>query len=98
MDEVAELFSHNTFINNQTANVRPLTAAVDGPNNRLALQQMAGQRGLNPNSVPFYPSQEMQPHSASDAQLHVYQQMQMMQMEIVRLQVCCINLIFSHGC
>lgn len=91
MDEVGELFSQNMYINNQ-ATVRPLTAAVDGPNNRFAQHQMAAQSALNPNSVPFYPSysQGVQPQSAGDAQLHAYQQMQMMQMEIARLQVCCI--------
>lgn len=92
MDEVAELFSQNMYINNQ-ASVRPLTAAVDGPNNRFAQHQTAAQSALNPNSIPFYPSypQGIQPQSASDAQLHAYQQMQMMQLEIARLQVCCIN-------
>lgn len=85
MDEVAELFSQSMYINNQA---RPLTAAVDGPNNRFVQQQMAAQSALNPNSVPFYPSysQGMQPQSASDVQLHAYQQMQMMQLEIARLQ------------
>lgn len=90
MDEFPELFFQDTYISNQPPNVRPLTAAVDGPNNRFAQHQIAAQSALNPNSVPFYPSysQMMQPQSASDAQLHAYQQMQLMQMEIARLQVC----------
>ncbi|KAG2158873.1 uncharacterized protein EDB93DRAFT_428826 [Suillus bovinus] len=86
MDEVAELFSQNMYINNQAT--RPLTAAVDGPNNRFVQQQMAAQSALNPNSVPFYPSysQGMQPQNPGEVQLHAYQQMQMMQLEIARLQ------------
>ncbi|KAG1780224.1 hypothetical protein EV702DRAFT_964842 [Suillus placidus] len=86
MDEVAELFSQNMYINNQSPH--PLTAAVDGPNNRFVQQQMAAQSALNPNSVPFYPSysQGMQPQNPSEVQLHAYQQMQMMQLEIARLQ------------
>ncbi|KAG1907412.1 uncharacterized protein F5891DRAFT_370749 [Suillus fuscotomentosus] len=86
MDEIAELFSQNMYINNQTA--RPLTATVDGSNNRFVQQQMAAQSALNPNSVPFYPSysQGMQPQNPSEVQLHAYQQMQMMQLEIARLQ------------
>jgi hypothetical protein len=90
MDEFPELFFQDTYISNQPPNVRPLTAAVDSPNNRFAQHQIAAQSALNPNSVPFYPSysQRMQPQSASDAQLHAYQQMQLMQMEITRLQVC----------
>ncbi|KAG0705452.1 hypothetical protein DFH29DRAFT_1031216 [Suillus ampliporus] len=88
MDEVGELFSQNMYINNQPINSRPLTAAVDGPNNRFVQQQMAAQSGLNPNSVPFYPSysQGVQAQNASDVQLHAYQQMQLMQLEIARLQ------------
>jgi len=88
MDELGELFSHNMYINNQATNVRPLTAAVDGSNNRFAQHQMAAQSALNPHSVPFYPSysQGIQSQSASDAQLHAYQQMQIMQLEIARLQ------------
>lgn len=86
MDEVAELFSQNMYINNQAT--RPLTAAVDGPNNRFVQQQMAAQSALNPNSLPFYPSysQSVQPQNPSEVQLHAYQQMQMMQLEIARLQ------------
>jgi hypothetical protein len=88
MDEVTELFSQNMYINNQAT--RPLTAAVDGPNNRFVQQQMTAQSALNPNSLPFYPSysQGVQPQNPSEVQLHAYQQMQMMQLEIARLQVC----------
>lgn len=86
MDEVTELFSQNMYINNQAT--RPLTAAVDGPNNRFVQQQMTAQSALNPNSLPFYPSysQGVQPQNPSEVQLHAYQQMQMMQLEIARLQ------------
>ncbi|EGO01744.1 hypothetical protein SERLA73DRAFT_177212 [Serpula lacrymans var. lacrymans S7.3] len=89
IDEVAELFSHHLYTNN-TAGKHPLTAAVDGPNNRFIQQQhSSAQRGLNPNSVPFNPSfsQSVQAPSAPDAQTQVLQQqMQMMQLEIMRLQ------------
>ncbi|KAG2077626.1 hypothetical protein BDR04DRAFT_1001660 [Suillus decipiens] len=86
MDEAAELFTQNMYINNQPT--RPLTAAVDGPNNRFVQQQMATQSALNPNSLPFYPSysQGVQPQNPSEVQLHAYQQMQIMQLEIARLQ------------
>ncbi|KIJ70302.1 hypothetical protein HYDPIDRAFT_77207 [Hydnomerulius pinastri MD-312] len=97
LDEVAELFSQNLYIqnnngmNNSTYSGvgRPLTAAVDGPNNRFIQQQLAGQRGLNPNSVPFspaYPHGSQQQVTPAEAQLHAYQQMQLMQLEIMRLQ------------
>ncbi|KAF8845657.1 hypothetical protein BDN67DRAFT_892409 [Paxillus ammoniavirescens] len=101
MDQVGELFSQNLYVHNNNAvnnngfsatasSARPLTAAVDNPNNRFIQQQMAGQRGLNPNSVPFSPaySHGVQPQvTPAEAQLHAYQQMQLMQLEIMRLQV-----------
>ncbi|KAF9246971.1 hypothetical protein BU15DRAFT_39456 [Melanogaster broomeanus] len=100
MDQVAELFSQNLYVHNNNGmnntgysgiapSARPSTAAVDGPNNRLFQQQMAAQRGLNPNSVPFspaYPHGVQQQVTPAEAQLHAYQQMQLMQLEIMRLQ------------
>ncbi|KAF9221889.1 hypothetical protein BS17DRAFT_784127 [Gyrodon lividus] len=100
MDQVGDLFSQNLYVhNNNTTNnngysptaqsTRPLTAAVDGSNNRFIQQQVAGQRGLNPNSVPFspaYPHGVQQQVTPAEAQLHAYQQMQLMQLEIMRLQ------------
>jgi hypothetical protein len=100
MDQVGELFSQNLYAHNSNVmnntgysgiapSPRPLTAAVDGPNNRLFQQQMAGQRGLNPNSVPFspaYPHGVQQQVTPAETQLHAYQQMQLMQLEIMRLQ------------
>lgn len=103
MDQVGELFSQNLYVHNNNAvnnngfsaiasSARPLIAAVDNPNNRFIQQQMAGQRGLNPNSVPFspaYPHGSQPQVTPAEAQLHAYQQMQLMQLEIMRLQVCC---------
>jgi hypothetical protein len=59
----------------------PMTAAVDGPDNRFTQQQ---QRGMNPNSAPFSPAFLAQPTQAQTQAL----QMQMMQLEIMRMQVC----------
>ncbi|KIL00376.1 hypothetical protein PAXRUDRAFT_8252 [Paxillus rubicundulus Ve08.2h10] len=100
VDQLGELFSQNLYVhNNNPANnngfsatassARPLTAAVDNTSNRFIQQQMAGQRGLNPNSAPFSPAYPhgVQPQvTPAEAQLHAYQQMQLMQLEIMRLQ------------
>lgn len=60
----------------------PMTAAVDGPANRFSAQQTTA-RPMNPNSVPFTPSYP----NMMAAQPQV--QMQMLQLEMMRLQVCC---------
>jgi len=101
MDQVGDILSQNMqnmYINSNSYNSRPMTAAVDGPNNRFAQQQQhqqqqqqhyqGSQRPLNPNSVPFNPSfsNNTRP-SAVDVQAQAYQQqMQLMQLEIMRLQ------------
>jgi hypothetical protein len=69
-----------------------MTAAVDGPNNRFA-QQM-GQRGLNPNSVPFSPAAFnanllTQQNNVQNQALQMQNQalqMQMLQLEVMRMQ------------
>ncbi|THV03306.1 hypothetical protein K435DRAFT_651452 [Dendrothele bispora CBS 962.96] len=75
-DQVAEI-PNNLYLNVHSRN-HPMTAAVDGPNNRFSQQQS---RGMNPNSVPFTPSFS-QPNNVQTQAL----QMQMMQLEILRIQ------------
>ncbi|KAH7930310.1 hypothetical protein BV22DRAFT_1000896 [Leucogyrophana mollusca] len=86
MDEVGELFSQNLYINNR-APTHPMTAAVDGPNHRFMQQQqqqMGGSRPLNPNSVPFNPSYSAGVQAPAPVDPQTY--LQMMQMEMLRLQ------------
>lgn len=67
-----------------------MTAAVDGPNNRFVQQQQAqGQRGMNPNSAPFSPAFAAANMMAATPQVQTQAalQLQMMQLEIMRLQV-----------
>lgn len=59
----------------------PMTAAVDGLNNRFAHHQSAP-RGMNPNSMPFSPG--FAPNMAPQQQQAL--QMQMIQLEVMRLQ------------
>lgn len=58
----------------------PMTAAVDGPNNRFSQQQ----RGMNPNVTPFSPAYQQSNNAQAQQQAL---QMQMMQLEIMRIQV-----------
>jgi len=74
-DQLAEMPQQNMF---NPRNV-PMTAAVDGPNNRFSHHQAA--RGMNPNSIPFSPG--FAPNMVPQAQM----QMQMLQLEMMRIQV-----------
>jgi hypothetical protein len=71
-------YAQNVFLNpvNRTM---PMTAAVDGPNNRFMQQQ----RDVNPNLGSFSPAFAGQPNHVRAQAL----QMQMMQLEIIRMQV-----------
>ncbi|TFK27082.1 hypothetical protein FA15DRAFT_587271 [Coprinopsis marcescibilis] len=60
----------------------PMTAAVDGPNNRFSHQQQG--RMMNPNSVPFTPN--FVPGMAQNAGSQNAMQMQMLQLEMLRIQ------------
>lgn len=88
-DRMTELNAQAVFANYHGANrTMPMTAAVDGPNNRFTQQQQQPPRGMNPNSAPFSPAFLSQ----SNVQTNIQQtqaalQMQMMQLEIMRLQV-----------
>lgn len=65
----------------------PMTAAVDGPNNSFATQQMPS-RSLNPNSVPFNPTYKpnaVSPLNPTQMQNQVFQ-MQLLQLEMLRIQ------------
>ncbi|KAI6034285.1 hypothetical protein BKA83DRAFT_670563 [Pisolithus microcarpus] len=91
LDQVGELSTQHLRIPNSNglSGAGSFTRALDSSNNGFVRQRVASQKGLNPNSVPFSPaySQEVQqPVSSADAQLHAYQQMQLMQLEILRLQ------------
>ncbi|KAJ7667805.1 hypothetical protein DFH06DRAFT_983595 [Mycena polygramma] len=78
-DQIVDVPGQNAFANYQAPRM-PMTAAVDGPDNRFTQQQ---QRGMNPNSAPFTPSfLPQQPMQAPNPAL----QMQMMQLEILRMQ------------
>jgi hypothetical protein len=84
--EPVDMPSQNMFSNANGVNrAMPMTAAVDGPSNKFSQQQ--GLRGMNPNSVPFSPAFNAnllaQPNNAQTQAL----QMQMMQLEILRIQV-----------
>jgi hypothetical protein len=85
IDQLSDLLSSNLYINNHS---RPFTP-IDATNSTFVHHQVAPHRPLNPNSVPFSPAHlhtpQQQPQPA-DAQLHAYQQMQLMQLEILRLQ------------
>ncbi|PPQ79537.1 hypothetical protein CVT25_003420 [Psilocybe cyanescens] len=75
-DHVQELPQQSVFNNRNI----PMTAAVDGPNNRFSHHQAA--RGMNPNSMPFSPG--FNPNMMPQAQM----QMQMLQLEMMRIQAC----------
>ncbi|KAJ3998305.1 hypothetical protein F5050DRAFT_1567474 [Lentinula boryana] len=80
-DYLPEMSSHNMYANNLGGNRIPLTAAVDGPNNRFSQQQ----RGMNPNVAPFSPA--FTPNTMSQAnQAQQALQMQMLQLEILKIQ------------
>ncbi|KAL0580779.1 hypothetical protein V5O48_001244 [Marasmius crinis-equi] len=81
-DQVLEIPSRNLYANNHhgASHIMPMTAAVDGPNNRFTQQQ---QRGMNPNSVPFSPA--FNPGMNQNVQQQAFQ-MQMMQLELLKLQ------------
>lgn len=98
LDDVSDLFSQNLHIQNNNplsgtgSYARQMIGAVDTPNNRFIPQQIASQKGLNPNSVPFSPAysqsiqQQQQQQQVASAEVQAYQQMQLMQLEIMRLQ------------
>jgi hypothetical protein len=63
-----------------------MTAAVDGANSTFSQQQSSESRGMNPNSVPFNPASPNVNGLPSSTDVQALQ-MQMMQLEIMRLQV-----------
>ncbi|KAF5388160.1 hypothetical protein D9615_000200 [Tricholomella constricta] len=85
-DQLVDMPHHNVFVGHAAARAMPMTAAVDGPNNRFASQQL-GARGMNPNSVPFSPAAynpNMMPQS--NQMQNQALQMQMLQLEVMRIQ------------
>jgi hypothetical protein len=85
-DQIVDVPGQTIFASRQVPRA-PMTAAVDGPDNRFTQQQ---QRGMNPNVAPFTPSflphqpvQPVQPVQSANANAL---QMQMMQIEIMKMQ------------
>jgi len=79
-DEIGDMPSKNHYSNAGTD--RPMTAAVDGA--RFSQQQTR----MNANSPPFVPSFSNTLQTPSpQAQVQAMQEMQMLQMEVMRLQV-----------
>ncbi|KAJ7102142.1 hypothetical protein B0H15DRAFT_313615 [Mycena belliarum] len=76
-DEEPGQFTHNVFANHGNR-AMPMTAAVDGPNNRFMQQQ----QNVNQNIGSFSPAFAAQPNHVQAQAL----QMQMMQLEIIRMQ------------
>jgi hypothetical protein len=66
----------------------PMTASLDGPDQRLARQQTSASRGMNPNCAPFSPAYNVNVQSPSPYMQAQALQLQLMQLEIMRLQVC----------
>lgn len=86
-DQFADTPQQNVFAAHPSARAMPMTAAVDGPNNRFSAQQL-GHRGMNPNSVPFSPAPyntNSMPQSNQRIQNQALQ-MQMLQLEMMRIQ------------
>ncbi|KAJ7228858.1 hypothetical protein GGX14DRAFT_615513 [Mycena pura] len=81
-DQIVEGPTQTMFVNHTPPRM-PMTAAVDGPDNRFTQQQQQQQRGMNPNSAPFNPAFMSQATQAAQAQAF---QMQMMQLEILKMQ------------
>ncbi|KAJ7107642.1 hypothetical protein C8R43DRAFT_1044796 [Mycena crocata] len=77
-DDEPGQFAQNVFVNHGANRTMPMTAAVDGPNNRFMQQQTA----MNPNMGSFSPAFAAQPNHVQAQAL----QMQMMQLEIIRMQ------------
>lgn len=64
----------------------PMTASLDGPDQRLARQQTSASRGMNPNCAPFSPAYNVNVQSPSPYMQAQALQLQLMQLEIMRLQ------------
>jgi hypothetical protein len=88
-DDIGGIMTQNHQMFTEAANRQiPMTAAVDGPNNRFSQhQQMTGSRGMNPHSAPFNPAVNHSMQAPSPYVQSQALQMQLMQLEIMRLQV-----------
>lgn len=87
-DQNAAVPSQNVFANHSAPRM-PMTAAVDGPDNRFTHQQQQQpqqqQRGMNPHSPPFSPAFMAQPTQAQTDALHAMQMMHA-QIEFMKMQ------------
>jgi hypothetical protein len=88
--------SQNPFVTAATRQM-PMTAAVDGANNTFSQQQSSDLRGMNPNSAPFNPASPNVNGLPSSTDVQALQ-MQMMQLEIMRLQVSFFGLLATSSC
>ncbi|KAJ7786090.1 hypothetical protein B0H16DRAFT_1876178 [Mycena metata] len=77
-EDAPRQYAQNLFVNHGANRTMPMTAAVDGPNNRFMQQQ----RDVNTNMGSFSPAFGAQPNHVQAQAL----QMQMMQLEIIRMQ------------
>jgi len=77
-DDEQGQYAQNAFANRGGNRIMPMTAAVDGPNNRFMQQQ----QDVNPNMGSFGSAFAAQPNHVQAQAL----QMQMMQLEIIRMQ------------
>jgi hypothetical protein len=87
-DDQPAQFAQNVFVNHGANRTMPMTAAVDGPNNRFMQQQ----RDQNPNIGSFSPAFAAQPNHVQAQALQM--QMQMMQLAM-QVRIDCPTLIVS---
>jgi len=82
-DQLSDMLSHNMYINTQQGLYQPPnTAAVDGGANRFAYQQGHFTNGLMSHPNAAVNNAQLQVHAQQQAL-----QMQLMQLELIRMQV-----------
>ena len=91
-DQLADMFSHNMYINAQQRAYPPAaTAAVDGGANRFAQQQGHFNIPGMPHSNAAVGNAQLQAHAQQQAI-----QVQLMQLELIRMQVRSLSLRALH--
>jgi hypothetical protein len=81
-DDQPAQFAQNVFVNHGANRTMPMTAAVDGPNNRFMQQQ----RDQNPNIGSFSPAFAAQPNHVQAQALQMQMQMMQLAMQTVQAQ------------
>lgn len=87
-DEMGDMPAHSQY--NQGGVHWPRTASIDGGGNRFNHQQSK----MNVNSPPFVPGYGAAPQSNQN-QNQALHDMQLLQMEVMRLQVC-LSTVLAH--